>query len=735
MEHLLDKEYLEGLQDSIPKVLWLGFDHDMVQEYDVVSFEQYPVVRGWSTEELEIIRKGNALSRDATSTLAMLQSWLFFGLLESSCQEHFSSADFVATETKLLKTGFLRNYFRDKAAELRATTESKALPFLNTLRKSQEEVSRWVALLNLVYDQNTDIFTADDLAPIMRTTTLLGEMLYHFEEISATNCKTWLVYESPSWNYSHLNKSKLLERLQNQGWCPSTYDFLVRDNISVTEFTSITLPTDIRAGRHQDCSRTECYAHNIKIGSYQTLHLNTECRCEFIRAPLEDIRKYLSEGRIFALNLEVLLGDSSLDAAVVPFENSMDVVAFSHIWSDGMGSYAEAGLPYCHVSRLRDLVQGARPEESKNQPPLIWIDSLCIPIDKEARRSAIRTMATVYKKASTTIVLDSSLLRYRYNPSERPFQELAVKILASTWMRRLWTLQEGALATELLFILDAGNVAVSASWILHQAEKFPHCLITMTLARTMVRMVKELNNRSVTLSNLLPLLGYRSCTKPEDETLAISPILGLDESPLLMATGEERMAIFWRLIERLPLAVIFLDGPKFQTPGLRWALKSIISRGTASTIYGSADAVVTEEGLLGEYLVLRLDEPTKMDLDSVYHIRFRPDSPDHDLTILQSRIGNGRYDQTSLGAKKEFSMAIKMTSKVSSFFCTAMALTDRFYPESYVVLLREAQQMGRLPVYETYQYACLAFMMEIDRVEAAKNKINGRVKMREICIS
>lgn len=566
MEHLLDKEDLELLQDSIPDVPWLGFDHDTVQVYDVVPFEQYPVVRGWSREELERIRNGNTLSRNAASTLAMLQSWLFFGFLESSCQEHFSSADYVVTETRLLKTGFLRKYFGDKAAQLRATTESKALPFLNALKRSQEEASHWVAMLDLVYDRKQGILNADDLAPITRTATLLGEILYHFEGISATNCRTWLVHESPPWHYSRLNESKLLERLQNQGWCRSTYDFLVKDNISVIEFTSLTKSTDIRVGRHQDCSRTECYAHNIETGSYKTLHLNTECRCEFVRVPFEDIQSFLSEGRIFALNLEGLLGESSSDVTVVPFEKNTAVVAFSHIWSDGMGSYAEAGLPKCHVSRLRDLVEGTRPDKSKKQPPLIWIDSLCVPLDKETRRSAIRTMASVYKRASKTIVLDASLLRY--NAFKRPLQELAVKILSSTWMRRLWTLQESALATEILFILDDGNMAVPASWIIRKAEEFPHCLITATLAKTMLRMVNKWHNGPVTLRDLLPLLGYRSCSKPEDETLAIAPILGLDESPLLIATGEERMAKFWRLIERIPLAVIFLHGPKLQKPGL-----------------------------------------------------------------------------------------------------------------------------------------------------------------------
>ena len=64
-----------------------------------------------------------------------------------------------------------------------------------------------------------------------------------------------------------------------------------------------------------------------------------------------------------------------------------------------------------------------------------------------------------------------------------------------------------------------------------------------------------------------------------------------------------------------------------------------------------------------------------------------------------------------------------------------MALLDRFYPESYVVLLMEAQQMERLAVRETFQYVGLAFMMVLDGVETLKDKIDGIVVMREICIS
>src|SRR3954470_22881312 len=122
MEHLLDQEDLELLQET-PQVPWLGYDHDTAREYEVVSFEQYPVLRGWSSKELDQIKEGKILSRNAISTLAMLQSWFLFGFLEAACQEHFSSADFVVQDTMLLKTGFLRKYFSDKAAKLRVTPE------------------------------------------------------------------------------------------------------------------------------------------------------------------------------------------------------------------------------------------------------------------------------------------------------------------------------------------------------------------------------------------------------------------------------------------------------------------------------------------------------------------------------------------------------------------------------------------------------------------------------------
>jgi hypothetical protein len=120
MEHLVDPAELEKIKASIPKTPWLGFDHDKTQEYRLVPFEEYPLQRGWTAEQLHNLRLGGFKHTDPASALAMLQSWLFFGLLESAFQERFPSRSFVLeTETEagtgdrpVLNTKYLRTYYQ-----------------------------------------------------------------------------------------------------------------------------------------------------------------------------------------------------------------------------------------------------------------------------------------------------------------------------------------------------------------------------------------------------------------------------------------------------------------------------------------------------------------------------------------------------------------------------------------------------------------------------------------------
>ena len=65
-------------------------------------------------------------------------------------------------------------------------------------------------------------------------------------------------------------------------------------------------------------------------------------------------------------------------------------------------------------------------------------------------------MAKTYEKATQVLIIDSELQRATFN--NRPYFESFIRIVASSWMRHIWTLQEGVLASR-LFIEFANKIA------------------------------------------------------------------------------------------------------------------------------------------------------------------------------------------------------------------------------------------------------------------------------------
>ena len=80
----------------------------------------------------------------------------------------------------------------------------------------------------------------------------------------------------------------------------------------------------------------------------------------------------------------------------------------------------------------------------------IWLDTLCVPIDRVHRRLAIAQMRNTYKDADAVLVLDELLLNTNENLIGRIF-----RILHSDWVTRVWTFQEAVLAGDRLFLAFA----------------------------------------------------------------------------------------------------------------------------------------------------------------------------------------------------------------------------------------------------------------------------------------
>ena len=111
-------------------------------------------------------------------------------------------------------------------------------------------------------------------------------------------------------------------------------------------------------------------------------------------------------------------------------------IAISHVWSHGLGNPTMNELPLCQVRFLCELGKRLGGEDA-----VLWIDTLSVPIDPEAKRVAIFKLRRVYSEASKVLVIDKDLMQVGSDQTEQIMQ-----FLSSEWQRRLWTLQEGRLA-------------------------------------------------------------------------------------------------------------------------------------------------------------------------------------------------------------------------------------------------------------------------------------------------
>ncbi|KAK0631173.1 hypothetical protein B0T17DRAFT_507588 [Bombardia bombarda] len=148
-----------------------------------------------------------------------------------------------------------------------------------------------------------------------------------------------------------------------------------------------------------------------------------------------------------------------------PFEQGTSYVSFSRVWSDGLGNSTHNQLPIYQLSRLQGMLQELNQLSSAldllnkghvrrlwnrlaKKLTLFWMDTLCIPVDKQyksQRSRAISMMKDTYGSANQVLVLDAELAAYSLDD----VADAMMRISLSSWMRRLWTLQEGVLARRL----------------------------------------------------------------------------------------------------------------------------------------------------------------------------------------------------------------------------------------------------------------------------------------------
>ena len=231
-----------------------------------------------------------------------------------------------------------------------------------------------------------------------------------------------------------------------------------------------------------------------------------ECRCCHIQSRQEDIRKILDQGDFLIVSLTPRRqadGSRTFDLKIKaggPLVRRY--IAISHVWSDGLGNPNQNSLPLCQLEFLYDLLvdtywdevymaletmgdkldydddmekriiegmgrkfKAMVPGTKRLVTPMrnfrgkslsTWIDTLCVPLEKQYRKVAIAGMKYVYAKATFTLVLDAELSSLKYRACSP--EELLVRVSISGWMRRAWTFQEGVLANTRMRMLFADGI-------------------------------------------------------------------------------------------------------------------------------------------------------------------------------------------------------------------------------------------------------------------------------------
>ena len=497
----------------------------------------------------------------------------------------------------------------------------------------------------------------------IRTTLLLMELL---------GKATPQGFQDPFVNYlPDLDPGNEIEDLlRAQKWCPWSFRILMNKyGPSVVAYATLLEPSENSFVNHRGCSRDGCVAYNVDVSTYEPRHLSEGCSCEKIGPTVEEVYEALQAGTFPLLDGEAMLIEEPEGTLVVkPFEPGTEFVAFSHVWSDGLGSVIEKGLPRCQVARLSKIAKAV------SSSTLFWIDALCVPKDPVTRTAAIIKMASTYNNASVTLVLDAGIRKCSF---ARPLEEIIIRILASTWMRRLWTLQEGAQAERLVFLLQ--------DYLLDLKELLSRLFISgfsgPIVAAALIELVgfsrKNYTSKPAHINYLGRLAGYRTSSRLDDETLALAPLFHINVKRLTLYTDERRKIEFWNCLKTAPTDIFFSGAPRLTTPGYRWAPSTLLHG--HGHIFGPTVGRITNRGIIGEFIVLELEKRLRVEMKSSCQL----------LDVVTREVFR-LFDYRDVNPGN--------SSKTHTTICDAVAIkkqpTGELLPGSAILLVREENLDG-----------------------------------------
>ncbi|KAJ6260664.1 hypothetical protein Dda_4891 [Drechslerella dactyloides] len=645
------------------------------EKWDGGSFDEYPARRGYDTTTQRFYAPGVGNSRDAS--YAFYQTWLYLGLLADGFMGLDRNADpnelFLRddeeTGGQVLTTENLVQF----ASDWRAAVDAMDVPAkVQAIIRANACVARVNRLIEeLAVPNPMHLIWEKDITPLGEQVRfavgLLCDALGHSilsttgSELEAQIDKYNSKYSRdgeevayPVYTYHRWRIGNSLDAAMDRALlCPVEKTQLAEASPAFLCYLLSLPETNRSPGQHANCVNGTCVGNNIDEATYVTRHVDgdCDCDCEHDGPNIEDVKKCLRDNHIPSLSISIVDGEyrgmkvkpqKVEQASFWRFHQgksglarSLDYVALSHVWSDGLGNPFANTLPRCQLRRLAYYVNytmkdgkargikggfekafniskhifakrvGEVWEQDGNFECCIWVDTMCVPLEKEYRKLAIKNMNQVYRQARYVMVLDASIARHDFRSDE----ELMARVVLSTWMRRVWTLQEAILGLEKLAIclkdrvvdhtdaverlrvvVNSGErtavngmlegVAVlgddgfqglnGAVDILEFTKGGPLKLSNIDSSRG-DKQLQEKQYR-IFMENLWTLIGRRATTKEEDRVLVACNILYKDATKVLKGDGHTgRLTGLLDQLDEVPAGAIFKSGERVPVDGYRWA--------------------------------------------------------------------------------------------------------------------------------------------------------------------
>jgi hypothetical protein len=616
--------------NSFKKTPFYGAHYD----HDIGGFHNFPERRGWTVSDDYVCnpKPGQSPGEKRIGFNEFLQSWLFFGLLATVLDQTLPPETFLEGtdgQVQYINTTRLPEVVQDwKSREVgernKASQARRMIRAQLALDKARNVVRKYCSYeekegvkVGITAFHRVDKYLALSLI-------LLGETLANAKanivREAGTIIRGWHGDANEGWGASEV----IVEKMKEVGWCENTI-YMLRGQFgdhSISLLSAFESHSSHHFVGHQGvCTWDRCHRRNIDDSKYKPGHHQTLCpipsggECPSFGPVLSDLLDKIQDRNTSFPVLQLKLEENGTPVITVKeytTANQIEYATISHVWADGYGNPHANELPKCQLTFFDALLRKARdlhqPGNRRETEVSFWIDTLAIPVgtaNKAKRDLAITKIHQIFFHATYTIVIDGELLKMQLNDS---FEGTAMKILASGWMRRLWTLQEAYLSEKLYFTFEPDQLLNDQHLERRYARASDNLMSNAPIAahrhfqgilgsERPARIAQPTQKKSLgLLVTVWKATQWRTTAHSQHETLALATILNVDAKNFAEASQkfpngtsksqreeflERKMAELWDAFHRrfgsIPPGIIFLPGSRLTTKGYRWAPKSCMT--------------------------------------------------------------------------------------------------------------------------------------------------------------